>query len=285
MRTTLALVVMITVVACTDGGIATTTSRSASTSTTSAAPTSTLPPVIECPGVGEFDEGGGIADIPGESSDSRNIGRISWETNDQCETFHFDFETSEGAPATTAPGIRVDHLESFQVVRINMSVDGTVVANQLVETNLVERLYVVRSLSGGIFVDLHLARPAAVRASVASSPARLTIDLRPGFVSFTGASSVGENIVLTSPEAGATVDAETMFLGYARTLGENVLAVVTQDDQVVTETSTPTADSIGIWGEYRLELDLPQGPVSVFLGEEGSDTGSLQGITVDLTAN
>lgn len=284
MRTTLAVLLIITV-ACTEGGVATTVDQAAGTSTTSPAPTSTLPPVVECPGVGEFEEGGGIADIPGEGSDSRNIGRISWETSDRCETFHFDFETSEGAPATTAPGIRVDHLESFQVVRVNMGVDRTIVTDQLVETNLVQRLYVVRSLSGGVFVDLHLSEPAAVRASVSSSPARLSVELRPGFVPFRGASSVGGDIVLTSPAAGATVDANVQLLGYARTFEGNVLAVVTQNGEVVNETSTTAADTLDIWGEYRVEVNLPQGPVSVFVGQESPEDGSLQGVTVDLTVN
>jgi hypothetical protein len=87
-------------------------------------PTSTLPPVVECPGEGEFEEGGGIAEIDATGSDSSTIGRISWETSDRCETLHFDFETSEGAPATTVPAIKVDHLESFQVVRISMDKDA-----------------------------------------------------------------------------------------------------------------------------------------------------------------
>lgn len=284
MRTTFA-VLLIIAVACTEGGVATTADRAAGTSTTSPAPTSTLPPVVECPGVGQFQEGGGIADMPGEGSDSRNIGRISWERSDRCETFHIDFETSEGAPATTPPGIRVDHLESFQVVRIAMGVDRTIVTDQLVETNLVKRLYVVRSLSGGLFVDLHLAEPAAVRASVSSSPARLSVELRPGLVPFRGTSSVEGDIVLTSPPAGAEVDANVQLLGYARTLEGDVLTVVTQDGEVVEESSTTAADTLDTWGEYRVELDLPQGPVSVFVGRENPEDGSLQGVTVDLMVN
>jgi hypothetical protein len=273
------------VAACTNGGADSTSSPDMTTSTTTTGPTSTLPPVIECPGVGDFEEGGGIAEIPGEGSDSRSLGRISWETNDQCETFHIDFETSEGAPATTVPAIRVDHLESFQVVRIDLDVDGTLVTDQLVETGLVDRLYVVRALSGDMFVDLHLAEPAAVRVQVFSSPARLSLELRPGVVPFAGRSTLGQDIVLTSPPGGADVDPNVQLIGYARTFEANVLAVVTQGGDVVTEATTTAADSAFTWGEYRLALTLPPGAVTVFLGDESPEDGSLEGITVDLTAS
>lgn len=287
MRTLPALVALSLLWGCsTDGGTVTTTSAPGTTSTT-AAPASTLPPVVECPGIGSFAEGRGIANIDGQESDTRRLGRISWDTSDQCETFQFEFETSEGAPATSAPDTRVDHLESFQVIRINLDVDSAVITDQLVETNLVERLYVVRGLSGGMFVDLHLSAPAAVRASSSSSPARLTIDLRPGFVPFSGESTVGEKVVLTSPTSGTDVGAvaTTQFLGYARTFEANVMAIATQDGQVVAETSTTAADYLQTWGEYRFMIGLPPGPVSVFIGETNPVDGSLDGITVDLRAN
>lgn len=241
--------------------------------------------MVECPGVGDFEEGSGIADIPAEGSDSRTLGRISWETNDQCETFSFTFETSEGAPATTAPEIGVDHLDSFQVIRVNMAVVGTTITDQLVETQLVERLYVVRSLSGEMFVDLHLSRPAAVRAAVSSSPATLSLELRPGLVPFTGTSAVAGNVVLTSPTARGSVDPSVQLLGYARAAAANVLAVATQGGEVVAEATTTPADSAGTWGEYRIQVDLPAGESSVFVGEEDPDDGSLQGVTVDLTVS
>jgi len=271
--------------ACAGNGTGTTDPARQATTTTSATSSSTLPPVVECPGVGDFEEGGGIADVPGEGSDSRTIGRISWDTSDQCETFHIDFETSEGAPATMVPEIRVDHLESFQVVRIAVDVDATVVTDQLVETNLVQRLFVVRSLSDGMFIDLHLAAPAAVRAATSSSPARLSLELRPGFVPFAGEASVDEHIVVTSPVDGAEVDSNVQFLGYSRTFEANVVAIATQGGEVVSQANTTAADYLETWGEFRLEVDLPPGAVSVFLGEESPEDGSLEGITLDLSVN
>ncbi len=287
MRTLPALVALLLLTGCSANGGAVTTTSAPETPSTTTVPPSTLPPVVECPGIGDFAEGRGIADMDGQESDTRRLGRISWDISDQCETFLFEFETSEGAPATSGPDIRVDHLESFQVVRINMEVDSAVITDQLVETNLVERLYVVRALSGGMFVDLHLSAPAAVRASASSSPARLSIDLRPGFVPFSGGSTVGEKVVLTSPTSDADVAAAatTQFLGYARTFEANVMAIATQDGRVVAETNTTAADYLQTWGEYRFMIGLPPGPVSVFIGETNPADGSLDGITVDLTAN
>lgn len=284
MRSTAVLALALITAACTEGGTAPTMSDPTTTSSETAA-TTTLPPVVECPGEGDFQEGGGIADIDGTGSDSASVGRISWEASDLCENFHFEFETSEGAPATMVPDIRVDHLESFQVVRVTMDVEATVITDQLVETNLVERLYVVRSLDGSMYVDLHLAEPAAARAVARSSPARLNLDLRPGFVPFSGESTIGDNVVLVSPTAGTVIEDTTQFEGYARTLEPNVLLVVTQGGSVVTQTNTPTTDDPQTWGEYRIEVDLPAGDVSVFVGETRPADGGLEGITVDLTVN
>lgn len=271
--------------ACTGNGVSPTTSTVPATTSTASVPASTLPPVVECPGVGEFQEGRSIAEIDGTGSDTRSLGRISWETSDQCESFQFDFETSEGAPATSVPDIQIDHLESFQVVRIGMDIDSAVITDQLVETNLVERLFVVRSLSGEMFVDLHLVEPAAVRASSSSSPARLKVELRPGFVPFSGESAIDDRVVLTSPTSGSEVDASTQFLGYSRTFEANVLAIATQDGAVVAESTATAADYLETWGEYRVQLVLPPGAVSVFVGEASPEDGSLDGITVDLSVS
>lgn len=274
---------LLLVAGCTGAGTDSAGPSSSTTSTTVGTSTTSLPPVVECPGVGDFEEGGSIADIPAEGSDSRNIGRISWERNDRCETFHFEFMTSEGAPATTAPELSVDHLESFQVIRVRLGIETTAVTEQLVETGLVDRIYVVRSLSGGLFLDLHLAEPAAARASVSSSPARLTLELRPGFVPFTGTSTVGEDFVVTSP-AQTEVDGDIQLLGYARTTAGEMTAVATQENSVVAEATATTADATGSWGEFRVGMSLPPGQVSVFIGEERADEG-FQGITLDLTVN
>lgn len=247
-------------------------------------PTSTLPPVIDCPGSGEFDEGGGIADIDGTGSDSARLGRIAWDARDQCETFTFDFETSEGAPATALPDIQVEHLGSFQVIRVDVGVDVSVVTDQRVESDFVDRLYVVRSLEGDMFVDLHLSAPAAVRVTALNSPARLRLELRPGFVSFTGVAASADDVVVVSPASGSEIATTVDLAGYTR-IESDVLVVVTQAGALVYESGMTAADSSDVWGEFGTELRLPPGNVSVFVGEESPDDGSLQGLTIDVNVS
>lgn len=253
---------------------------------TNPVPSSTLPPVVQCPGSGDFEEGGGIVDVDGEGSDSSQVSRISWDTSDQCETFVFVFQTSEGAPATSVPDIRIDHLESFQVIRISLGVAGSVLTDQLVETALVDRLYVVRSLGGGMFVDLHLNAPAAARASVSASPAVLAVDLRPGFVEFSGASAIGPHTVVVSPPSGAVVEASGQIAGYSRTADSNVIVIATQNDEVVFQSAdtTPPGEA-GTWREFRTDVVLPPGETSVFVGEQSPEDGSFDGVTLNLTVN
>ncbi|MGD2101527.1 MAG: Gmad2 immunoglobulin-like domain-containing protein [Acidimicrobiia bacterium] len=268
--------------ACIATGSPATTSTSSVATTTSSVVASTLPPVVECPGTGEFEEGRGIADIAAGDTGGSNLGRISWETSDRCESFSFDFETSEGAPATSVPAVRIDHLDTFQVIRVYMDIEAAIVTDQLVETPLVDRLYVVRALDGGMFIDLHLNEPAGARARVESSPARLVIDLRPGFVPFTGVSTVDERVVVVSPTRDDNVGRSSVLHGYSRTFEGNVLIVVSQGGDVVDDTSTTAADYLETWGEFETTLTLPSGPVSVFVGEENPEDGTLRGAVFDL---
>lgn len=283
-RWTTILVLAGVAAACAPNGTVATPAQESQTTTTEAT-TTTLPPVVECPGEGDFEEGGGIADIDGTGSDSHRLAGVSWEAGELCETFELRFETAEGAPATTVPTTDIDHLPSFQVVRIAMNLEATVLTDQIVETGLVDRLYVVRSLDGGMFVDLHLTEPAAVRASAESSPGRLVVDLRPGLVPFEGGSIVAENVVVVAPAPGASVAPQTTVTGYARTAEGNVVMTVTQDAAPVSETSTTAADYLETWGEFSLDAVLPPGDVSLFIGETSPEDGNLVGVTFDLTVN
>lgn len=220
-----------------------------------------------------------------EGSDATRLGRLSWERSEQCESFVFEFETSEGAPATSVPDISVDHLPSLQVIRISMGVTSSVITDQLVETDTVDRLYVVTSLDGAMFVDLHLKTPAAARARVQSSPGVLTIDLRPGFLDFNGVSTGNELVVSVDPPTGSEVGNVTTFSGYTRAVDSAVMVIVTQGDTVITETTTTAADSSDGWGEFEVELILPQGNTEVFLGESDPENGGLSGVILDLTVS
>lgn len=243
----------------------------------------TTPTLARCSDEFEFAEGDRIADLQQDASDSGTIGAISWSEEEDCETFTIDFQTSEGAPATTPPSAVVSHLETFQVLRIRLfNVDATVVTDQLVETTLVDRLYVVRSLDEGMLVDLHLAEPAQARMEAASSPARLTLVLKPGLVPITGFATITDRLVVTTPPAGI-VDPFLTVTGYSRTFEGNVTLIATAGNDVVMERSTTAADWSETWGEFRSTLSLPLGEVSLFAGEAGPEDGSLEGATIRLT--
>ncbi|MFZ0013060.1 MAG: Gmad2 immunoglobulin-like domain-containing protein [Acidimicrobiia bacterium] len=134
-----------------------------------------------------------------------------------------------------------------------------------------------------MFVDLHLNSPAAARARVEESPARLTVDLRPGLVEFDGQSSLGRSAVIVAPGAGSDVATATLFSGYVRFVEADVAVIVTQGSGVTDQTSTIAADHVETWGQFATELTLPPGEVSVFFGGVDPEDGGLDGVTVDLT--
>lgn len=236
-----------------------------------------------CRGEGEFVEGGRIGRIENPESDTGTIGLIRWEVVDDCETFEISFETPEGAPATTPPTITADYVGDSGVIRVSLDANATVITDQQVETTLVERLYVVRSLEGAMFVDFHLAAPAQARMDSQSSPARMSLQLEPGILGYTGEVTASGPIVLVAPRDDTSVPATTSVEGYARTFESNVLVIATQGDEVVAETSTTAAGNEDTWGEFRAEVSLVPGRVSLFVGEEDVESGRFEGVSIDLT--
>lgn len=204
---------------------------------------------------------------------------------DGCERFTLRFETPEGAPATTPPAIQIEFLESRQVLRVWSDAEATVVTDQVVETPLVDRLFVVRSLDGGMFIDFHLNHPAQAGAEVSTSPARLTVDLEAGIEPFETRAVVGTNTVVTSPDPGEELvdGAGVEVSGYARVFEANVLVSATIGSQVVAESITTAADWSETWGEFNTTIQLPQGEVTLFVGEESAEDGSPIGSMLSLT--
>lgn len=260
-----------------------TTSTTAPT-TTIAAVTTAPTTLGRCSDDFEFGEGGEISELIQESSDSGTVGAISWDASEDCETFTFSFQTSEGAPATTPPSARLFHLESHQVLRVRLlGVGATVITDQLVETQLVNRIYVVRALDGGMFIDLHLTEPAQARIEADASPSRLLLTIKPGLVPLSGFSSIGDRVVVTTPPGGVTVDPFLTVTGYSRTFEANVLLIATVGNEIVVERSTTAADWAETWGEFRSTINLPPGPVSLFVGESSPRDGALEGVAITLT--
>lgn len=284
-----ALIALLLVTACTGlmGGSTTapTTTPSTATSvpsTTGAGPT-TLIVSDGCPDEVDFVESGQVVRVDQPTSDTSILGLMSWQEAGGCERFMLEFETDEGAPATTPPSVAVEFLASGRILRIHLGLDTTVLADQLVETTLVDRLYVVRALDSGMFVDLHLSSPALARAFVRNSPAALNVELHMGIQPFTGATTIAENVVVLEPSPGAETDRTVEVSGYARTFEGTVVVIATSDGES-SEHTTQAADWIETWGEFQTSLELPVGPSSLFVGEEDPADGSLEGVTVVVTA-
>ncbi len=283
MRPVLACLLLIAT-AC--GGQATVTTSPAETSSTTTVPsstTTTVSPGIGCPNETEFVAPGQIDRITPPSSDSRTLGLVSRQVTDACERFGFDFDTAENAPATTPPSVTATFLEGERVIRISLGIDRTVITDQLVETRLVDRMFVVRSLDGSIFVDLHLKEKANARVGLSNSPARLTVELHPAPGEIGPTASISNRMVLIAPAVGATVGEEVEIAGYARTAEANVLVVAARAEEVLVEESTTAADWVETWGEFSTTVTLPPGTIDLFVGEESPVDGSLQGVTLRLT--
>jgi hypothetical protein len=267
------------------GTTTTTTASTTTTSTTGVTPTvTTTQAAVGCAEDLDFVESGQITRIDQPSSDSNILGLISWDSNEGCERFRLDFETNEGAPATTPPSVAVEFLDSGQILRIHLDLERTVLTDQLVETTLVDRLYVVRALDGGLFVDLHLAAPGAARAAVRNSPAGLTLELHMGIQPFVGSATISDKAVVLEPAADAETGATVAVNGYARTFEGNVLVIATNAGQTVAEANTQAADWAETWGEFRATVEVPPGTISLFVGEESASDGALSGAVVDITA-
>jgi hypothetical protein len=251
---------------------------------TSALPTTTpVPLVASCRNDGEFVEDGFIAAIDQTQSDTRVIGHIAWTADAACETFTFSFVTSEGAPATTPPTLTASYVDGAPIIRVAFDADETVVTDQLVETALIDRLYVVRALDGGMFVDLHLAGPAQARIQTEGTPARVTLSLQPGIVDYPTAPAYSDLAIVLAPLDGESVSTALTVSGYTRTFESNVLIIATVGNAVVAETFTTAAGGLETWGEFHTEVVLPPGEVSLFVGDQNAEDGGLEGVTINLT--
>jgi len=259
---------------------ATTSSTLASTTT---AVVATTEPVAGCPQDAVFVDRGRVARVDQPTSDTNRIGLISWQVVEGCERFVIDLETNEGAPATTPPTVVVEFLESRQVLRLWIDVDSTVVTDQLVETSIVDRLYVVRALDGAMFVDFHLTGPAQARAVISSSPARLSLEMQAGLDPFLTPAVISDRIVVISPASAAETASTVAVTGYARAFEANVRVIATQSGQVVADAVATAADWQDTWGEFRTTVVLPPGEISMLVGEEGVGEGQIIGPTISLT--
>lgn len=222
--------------------------------------------------------------LDGEDGDAELVSGLRWNAYEGCERLVVELTTAGGAPATEPGGVRAELLREMGIVRLQLDdlVTSTAIADRVVERRLVDRVYVVRSLDGGLFVDIHLGSAVLARASVNRSPAEVIVDLQAGGPDLETRPIITDSTVVVSP-TGKKGDYPLVVEGYARTFEATVVLRMRQGNRLDVETVTSAADYLVTWGEYQFEI--PQGPngnVEVFVGEDSAQDGQESGVYFSL---
>jgi hypothetical protein len=275
--------VLLLTFACTPGGgDPTATSTTAGTTTTDTVTTSS-PVGSGCDFEQPMVESGNLAQVPQPSNDSEQIGFIGWSTEPACETFTVDLVTAQGAPATTPPSINAAFLRDIGVIRLTLDLNMTAIEDQVVETQLVDRIFVVRATDGSLFIDFHLAAPALAAIEVASNPGALVIALEPGGSPYPASPQISTRVVLITPTSGS-VESPFLVEGYSRNFEANVVFRLRQGGEDLLETFTTAADWVETWGSFSTEIDSPvTGEIELFVGEDPPSGGPEEGVVIELT--
>jgi hypothetical protein len=229
-------------------------------------------------------EEGTVAESSPAVEDAERIGMVSWETTAECEVFMIDLVTAEGAPSTAPPALTAQLLREIGLLRVNLDVTGTAVTDQLVQSNLVDRYYVVRSIEPpfNLFVDFILTAPARARVSTQAGPGQVVIELEAGGSSYPASPIATQRTILLSPSPGP-VEVPIPILGYGRPFEATVFIQVIQNGEPVTNTFTMAADYIDTWGEFAIDLETEAtGPAQLFVGGESAESGDPDGALIDI---
>lgn len=281
-----AAVLILLITACSSSGTdSTAPPTSPATTATPATPTTldsaTVSPCLE--GDAEFGDEGIVASVGVNSGDARGIADLRWAAHEGCERFVVDLATVDGAPAIAVGETSVALVEpGILRIQLPQTVTLTAVADNTFDGDLVQRAYVVRDRAGSLFVDLLLSGAIEARASALESPARVVVDVQPGSGKPGGTPTIGENVVVTSPQAGE-VGYPLQVAGYSRTFEANVVARIRGGGEE-TGLFTTATDYLETWGVFELEFgEGPLGQVELFVGEDDAADGSERGVTIPLT--
>lgn len=276
------------IAACTQTGSTTTTSPPSTTvestttapATTTEASTSTTTAAGGC-GV-EGTEDGSVGELVNAETDAEQLASITWDTNPDCERFTLSFTSAEGAPATSAPGASGEFIRANAVLRVFLDVEVTAVTDQLVQSGLVDRIYVVREADRTLFVDFHLVAPAIAAIGMTEGSGELEVTFEPGGSEFDGVASFADNVVVVTPAPGP-VDVPISVSGYSRNFEATTIVRVTQDGTVVAEDFTTAADWVETWGQFEIDISPEgSGPAELFVGEQSAQDGSDRGLVLDI---
>jgi hypothetical protein len=222
-----------------------------------------------------------------QEGDAESVAGLRWTQYPGCEQVVVELATAGGAPATETGGVRAELLRDLGIVRLRLNdrVSTTAVADRVVEGQLVDRVYVVRSIEGDFYVDLHLGSEALARASVRRSPAEIIVDLQPGGPPLESQPLVADRVVVVTATSGQA-EYPLNIDGYARTFEATVVLRARQGNRQEIEQATSAADYLTTWGEYRFRVDGgPHGNIEFFVGEDSADDGRELGVVFNLVMN
>jgi hypothetical protein len=220
-----------------------------------------------------------------DGGDATRIRQLRWDRHDGCERFVIDLG-SNGEAAASVGRVQAEVLRDLGLVRVTLpgvrrvEPDAT---DATFDGPLARAAYAVWAPDGeSTFVDLHLARPAEVHASVLEDPARVVMDLRPGGGSLPPPAVSGPRVVVLGPRPGEA-SFPLRVTGYARTFEATVVVRLEQQGREALETFTTATAWVDAWGHFDLTLpEGPTGPVRLHVGEYSARDGSWEGVTVDL---
>ena len=231
---------------------------------------------------------GPLGIVGGAGADAQLISGLRLIEQGKCERFEVALSTSGGAPATSLPVAEVELIAASGVIRITFAptVTHSAITDSILEGNLIERAYVVRGLDGSIFVDAHLSVGVAARTFVRQNPLRVAVEVQAAAVDPPQFPKVGGLVVVTGPTSGS-VEYPITVTGYSRTFEANVIVRLLSSSGTEAEVFTTAADYLELWGEFMVTIEGgigPGGDVTIFVGEESAEDGTLMGIEFMVSA-
>ena len=209
-----------------------------------------------------FGDEGEVGSYNPTGSDSAILASIDWQSWGACERFLLSMASPEGAPTLVPPTAVLTSFAERGVIRLQLGEgdETSAVSFQVVNTPLVDRIYVVKAPGAGLIVDLHVSEPVSARMIPTSAPATLTLDLRPGDVPSFQRPVVGSRAVLFLPSGRDGIHYPFTVSGYLRPGIDESVATLTGPDGTVTEARFPLAGTDDLWSSFvAVFLEGPSG--------------------------
>lgn len=230
---------------------------------------------------GSYGAVGAFGDTAGEA---RSLAAIVFAHTGEGQRVVLTFADAAGLPANTVGPGRVELLRELGVVRVWLppEVDVGAMTETFWAGDLADQAYLVRSLDGPCFVDVHLRRAATARVWESAVPAAVVLELRAGGDPVPDPAPRGRRVVLLAPRGGEAAYPLTIG-GYARTFEANVQVRLAQEGRAVRDTFATASDYVYMWGEFRVALPAgPAGGLELQAGEANMETGAWEGVGVPL---